>query len=311
MPVVEVIRPAVRRAAAATRNDRVGVISTRGTHQSGAYADAFAAAPHVQVTSQPCPRFVEFVEAGVTGGPGAARRGPRVPRRRSQARGVDTLILGCTHYPLLTGVISYVMGDGVTLVSSAEETAKDVFRVLADADALRPDHLPRARPRVPHHRRPRRVRPAGAPLPRARGGRGAPRSGGDGVRLTVVGCSGSFAGPDSPASSYLVRAEHEGRTGQPAARPRQRRARRAAAAHRPSDLDAVMVSHLHPDHCVDLLGLYVTRKYQPSGPPPEPAAGLRPRGHRRSAADARLPGTRGRRARQASSPSTTSSTSRR
>ena len=55
LPVIEVIRPAVRRAAAATRNDRVGVISTRGTHQSGAYVDAFAAAPHVEVSSQPCP----------------------------------------------------------------------------------------------------------------------------------------------------------------------------------------------------------------------------------------------------------------
>jgi glutamate racemase len=141
VPVIEVIRPAVRRAAAATRNDRVGVISTRGTHQSGAYVDAFAAAPHVQVTSQPCPRFVEFVEAGVTSGPellGVARD----YLAPVQAQGVDTLILGCTHYPLLTGVISYVMGDGVTLVSSAEETAKGVFRVLADADALRPDDLP-------------------------------------------------------------------------------------------------------------------------------------------------------------------------
>jgi glutamate racemase len=58
------------------------------------------------------------------------------------AGGVDTLILGCTHYPLLTGVISYVMGQDVTLVSSAEETAKDVFRVLADAGMLRPDDLP-------------------------------------------------------------------------------------------------------------------------------------------------------------------------
>ena len=58
---------------------------------------------------------------------------------------VDTLILGCTHYPLLTGVISYVMGDLVTLVSSAEETAKDVYRVLADGGALRPDGLPAPR----------------------------------------------------------------------------------------------------------------------------------------------------------------------
>src|SRR5690348_3569894 len=69
VPVVEVIRPAVRRAAAATRNHRVGVISTAGTHQSGAYLDAFAAAPHLDVTSVACPRFVELVESGVTSGP--------------------------------------------------------------------------------------------------------------------------------------------------------------------------------------------------------------------------------------------------
>ncbi len=141
VPVVEVIRPAVRRAVAATRNGRVAVVSTRGTHQSGAYVDAFAAAPHLDVVSAPCPRFVEFVEAGVTGGAelvGVAHE--YLDPLREQ--GVDTVVLGCTHYPLLTGVISYVMGEDVTLVSSAEETAKDVFRVLADADLLRPDDLP-------------------------------------------------------------------------------------------------------------------------------------------------------------------------
>ena len=141
VPVVEVIRPAVRRAVAATRTGRVAVISTRGTHQSGAYLDAFAAAPHLDVTSTPCPRFVEFVEAGVTGGPElvSVAHGYLDPLRD---HGVDTVVLGCTHYPLLTGVISYVMGEDVTLVSSAEETAKDVYRVLADADLLRPDDLP-------------------------------------------------------------------------------------------------------------------------------------------------------------------------
>jgi glutamate racemase len=141
LPLVEVIRPAVRRAAAATRNGRIGVISTAGTHQSKAYVDAFAAAPHLDVTSAPCPRFVEFVEAGVTGGDELldVARGYLAPL---QEVGVDTLVLGCTHYPLLTGVISYVMGDRVTLVSSAEETAKDVYRVLADDDLLRPDDLP-------------------------------------------------------------------------------------------------------------------------------------------------------------------------
>jgi len=141
VPVVEVIRPAVRRAVSATRNHRVGVISTQATHQSKAYVDSFAAAPQITVTSRPCPRFVEFVEAGITSGPQllSAAHDYLEP---VAAHGVDTLILGCTHYPLLTGVISYVMGEDVTLVSSAEETAKDVFRVLADADALRPDDLP-------------------------------------------------------------------------------------------------------------------------------------------------------------------------
>ena len=141
VPVVEVIRPAVRRAASATRTGRVGVISTLGTHTSKAYVDAFAAAPQIEVVSQPCPRFVEFVEAGVTGGTELIAVAREYLEPVADAR-VDTLVLGCTHYPLLTGVISYVMGDDVTLVSSAEETAKDVYRVLADGDLLRPDALP-------------------------------------------------------------------------------------------------------------------------------------------------------------------------
>jgi glutamate racemase len=144
VPVVEVIRPAVRRAARATRNHRVGVISTVGTHNSRAYLDAFAAAPHVDVRSVPCPRFVEFVESGVTSGPELLDVAHDYLRPLQEAH-VDTLVLGCTHYPLLTGVISYVMGEGVTLVSSAEETAKDVFRLLADDGLLRPDTLPAPR----------------------------------------------------------------------------------------------------------------------------------------------------------------------
>ena len=144
VPVVEVIRPAVRRAVLATRNDHVGVISTAGTHQSGAYVDAFTAAPHLRVLSQPCPRFVEFVESGITSGTELldVAREYLEPLRAAE---VDTLVLGCTHYPLLTGVISYVMGESVTLVSSSDETAKDVYRVLADHDLLqrddaRPEH---------------------------------------------------------------------------------------------------------------------------------------------------------------------------
>ena len=141
VPVVEVIRPAVRRAAAATRNGRVGVISTKATKTSRAYEDAFAAAPDLQIVTRACPRFVEFVEQGVTGGDDLIRVAHEYLDPLADAE-VDTLILGCTHYPLLSGVISYVVGDGVTLVSSAEETAKDVYRVLVDHGLERPGGLP-------------------------------------------------------------------------------------------------------------------------------------------------------------------------
>jgi glutamate racemase len=138
VPVVEVIRPAVRRAAAATRNGRVGVIGTTATINSGAYVDAFAAAPHVRVTGVACPRFVDFVERGITSGETLLElaRSYLAPLRRAR---VDTLVLGCTHYPMLAGLIGLVMGDGVTLVSSADETAKDVYRVLTQRSMLRGD----------------------------------------------------------------------------------------------------------------------------------------------------------------------------
>jgi len=136
VPVVEVIRPAVRRAAAATRNGRVGVVGTTATITSRAYDDAFAAAPRVTVTGAACPQFVDFVERGITSGRALLGLASAYlePLQRAE---VDTLVLGCTHYPLLTGMISLVMGEGVTLVSSADETAKDVYRVLTEADLLR------------------------------------------------------------------------------------------------------------------------------------------------------------------------------
>jgi len=136
LPVVEVIVPAARRAVAATRSGKVGVIGTRATIESRAYEDAFAVAQGLALTSQACPEFVELIEAGVTSGPDVLDVAHRYldPVR---AAGVDTLVLGCTHYPLLTGAISYVMGDGVTLVSSAEETAKDVYRTLVAHDLQR------------------------------------------------------------------------------------------------------------------------------------------------------------------------------
>lgn len=141
VPVVEVIAPAVRRAVAATRNNRVGLIATAMTVASGAYDEAFSAAPQVELTSAACPRFVDFVERGVTTGRQLLQLATHYLEPVQRA-GVDTLVLGCTHYPLLTGLISLVVGEEVTLVSSAEETAKDVYRVLVREGLERPDELP-------------------------------------------------------------------------------------------------------------------------------------------------------------------------
>lgn len=143
LPVVEVIQPAARRAVQATRNGRVGVIATRATIESMAYEDAFAAAPHIKLTTVATPRLVEFVERGETMSEELIATLREYLRPVLEA-GCDTLILGCTHYPLLTGAISYVAGDALTLVSSAEETAKDVYRILHDrglaGTATRPRH---------------------------------------------------------------------------------------------------------------------------------------------------------------------------
>ncbi|WP_329066558.1 glutamate racemase [Amycolatopsis sp. NBC_01480] len=135
VPVIEVVLPAARRAVVATHSKRVGVIGTEGTVRSRAYEDAFAAAPDVKLTSVACPRFVDFVERGITSGRqvlGLAQ-GYLEPLLDAE---VDTLVLGCTHYPLLSGVLQIVMGQEVTLVSSADETAKDLFRVLTELDLL-------------------------------------------------------------------------------------------------------------------------------------------------------------------------------
>jgi glutamate racemase len=136
----------VRRAVAATRNGRIGVIGTEATIASGAYQDAFAAARDTEVIGVACPRFVDFVERGVTSGRqvlGLAE-GYLEPLQRAE---VDTLVLGCTHYPMLSGLIQLAMGDHVTLVSSAEETAKDLLRVLTELDSLRSHDAPQAQRR--------------------------------------------------------------------------------------------------------------------------------------------------------------------
>ena len=126
VPVIGVIAPGARVAAARTRNGRVGVIGTLGTIASGAYQQAVAdARPGALVRARACPLFVPLAEEGWTQG--------EVPRLTAleylaelSESGVDTLVLGCTHYPLLRGVIAQVMGPGVALVDSAEAVADAV-----------------------------------------------------------------------------------------------------------------------------------------------------------------------------------------
>ena len=111
---------------------------------SGSYDDALAAVPDVDVFTSACPEFVDYVERGITSGPEivALAREYLAPL---QAADVDTLILGCTHYPLLTGALGYVLGDDVTMVSSAEESAKEVFTTLTDMGLVRAEPRPVSR----------------------------------------------------------------------------------------------------------------------------------------------------------------------
>ena len=137
VPVVGVVDPGARAAVHATRNRRIGLIGTVATVDSGAYGRAIAATgADVELFAAACPVFVEHVEAGDTASDGLleAARGYLGPLVRE---GVDTLILGCTHYPMLSGLIQYVMGEDVVLVSSADETAKDVYAVLREGSLLR------------------------------------------------------------------------------------------------------------------------------------------------------------------------------
>lgn len=140
VPVVEVVLPAASRAVAATRNGRVGVIATQSTIASGSYDEAFAVASDLHLTKQAAPRFVEFVERGITGGDEllAVARQYLAP---IQAAHCDTLILGCTHYPLLTGVISFVVGNSVNLISSSDACAEATYARLTQLSLLR--HNPR------------------------------------------------------------------------------------------------------------------------------------------------------------------------
>lgn len=130
VPVLGVIEPGVRRAIKSTRNKKVGVIGTEATIQSGAYTHALKAAdPSIEVYSRACPLFVPLVEEGWTDN-GVVDMTVKAYLESLKQSGIDTLILGCTHYPLLKKAIRKYMGSGVRLVDSAEEVAKEVAALL-------------------------------------------------------------------------------------------------------------------------------------------------------------------------------------
>ena len=135
IPVIGVIEPGVRRAIKGTNNRRVGVIGTEATIQSGAYTRALKTADaKIEVYSRACPLFVPLVEEGWIDN-GVVEMTVKAYLGSLKQSGIDTLILGCTHYPLLKKAIRKFMGDAVRLVDSAEETAKEVEQVLK-RDAL-------------------------------------------------------------------------------------------------------------------------------------------------------------------------------
>lgn len=132
VPVVGVIEPGIRAAQRATRSGRVGVVGTVGTIDSGAYQRVAArVAPELDLVGAACPGFVEFVEAGDTESHQVHVLATRLLAPLLEAD-VDTLVLGCTHYPLLARTIGDVMGPDVVLVSSADETAFAVRSLLDD-----------------------------------------------------------------------------------------------------------------------------------------------------------------------------------
>ena len=139
VPVVGVIEPGVRSLVAATRNGNVGVIGTVGTIGSGAYQQAVAAADaSVKLSCAACPGFVEFVERGETSSDQVHVLAERLlaPLRDAQ---IDTLLLGCTHYPFLARTLGDVMGRDVVLVDSADETAFRVRALLGELGLARDD----------------------------------------------------------------------------------------------------------------------------------------------------------------------------
>ncbi len=138
VPIVGVIAPGVREAVYATKNQRIGVIGTKGTIKSRAYEIQIKQLdPAIKVVVQACPLFVPFAEEGWLGGDVVLKVAKAYLKPLKEAR-VDTVILGCTHYPLLKGVIKEVLGKDVALIDSAKQVAIEVKNILSHNNLLRP-----------------------------------------------------------------------------------------------------------------------------------------------------------------------------
>ena len=142
VPVVGVVEPGARAALEATRTGIIGVIGTSSTVRSGVYQRAIAARrPNVKVIARACPLFVPLAEEGWTDNE-VARLATAAYLRDMKEQGMDTLVLGCTHYPLLKRVIAQELGDNITLVDSARQTAQEVNRLLVTNGLLAQTHTP-------------------------------------------------------------------------------------------------------------------------------------------------------------------------
>lgn len=136
-PVIGVVRPAAAAAVKATRNGHIGVLGTYATIRSGSYEKAIREMrPEAQVTSRPCPLFVPLVENGHFARDDKMAQLAAHEYLDDFAGGADTVILGCTHYPILSGVIGDVLGEGVTLIDAGAETARETVRVLTEQNLL-------------------------------------------------------------------------------------------------------------------------------------------------------------------------------
>ena len=130
IPVIGVIEPGAKAAVKATRNKKIGIIGTEATVRSDSYKMLIQAIDKdVEVTALPCPLFVPLVEEGWTDGEITSLIAEKY-LKEIKNKDIDTLVLGCTHYPLLKKVISQVMGETVSLIDSAVEVAKDVRTIL-------------------------------------------------------------------------------------------------------------------------------------------------------------------------------------